>query len=78
MVTLINNVLLRAYTAVSTLRHRLAEQRGQDLIEYALLSGLVAASLVAGFVLFDEAIGDMVAGIGDCINFDGVGCDATP
>ncbi len=49
---------------------RLAGERGQDLIEYALLSGLIAAALVTVFATgLDTALGDMVNGIGDCVDF---------
>jgi Flp pilus assembly pilin Flp len=75
MVTLINNVLLRAYVAAGTLRHRLTEERGQDLLEYALLGGLIAAAIVAAgtFLAMSGALEDMAEGIGRCINFDDLG-----
>jgi Flp pilus assembly pilin Flp len=72
MVAIINNALLRAYMGVSNLRARLEEERGQDLIEYAMLGGLVALALIAAAsaFLFTSAIGDMATGIGECIDFD--------
>ena len=48
-------------------------ERGQDLIEYAMLSGLIAAAIVAvGILLFTGALNSLITGIGDCIDFDTV------
>ena len=52
-------------------------ERGQDLIEYALLSGLIAAAIVAVIALgvMTGAITSMANGIGDCVDFDAAtGC----
>jgi Flp pilus assembly pilin Flp len=49
---------------------RFAGERGQDLIEYALLSGLIAAALVGVFATgLDTALTNLVNGIGDCVDF---------
>jgi Flp pilus assembly pilin Flp len=52
-------------------RSALRRERGQDLIEYALLSGLIAAGIVAVVALFTGSLESMVAGIGRCIDWDG-------
>jgi Flp pilus assembly pilin Flp len=44
-------------------------EEGQDLIEYAMLGGLIAAGIVAVLVLFGGKINDMITGIGNCIDF---------
>ena len=45
-------------------------ERGQDLIEYAMLSGLIAAAIVAvGVLLFTGALTSLITGIGNCIDF---------
>jgi Flp pilus assembly pilin Flp len=50
---------------------RLAGERGQDLIEYALLSGLIAATLIAvGTLAFSGALNSMALGMGHCMDFD--------
>ncbi len=58
---MINTVMLSAMTwvtsTVGSLVARIKEERGQDIMEYAVLAGAIA--LVAGFVL----IGGTVAGI---------------
>ena len=69
---LINTALLRALTAVSGLRARLSEERGQDLLEYALLGGLIAAAITAAAVvlLMTGALEGMTGGISACIDFN--------
>lgn len=54
------------------LKGNVRSERGQDLIEYALLGGLIAGALLAAAVLtgLTTAVGDMANGIGDCIDFD--------
>ena len=51
----------------------LKAERGQDLIEYAMLGGLIATALIAAAILFSmsDAVNGMAAGIGRCIDFDG-------
>jgi Flp pilus assembly pilin Flp len=76
-VTYVNIALTRVRLAVSDLKVRLTEERGQDLLEYALLGGLLAAALVTGFALFAGDITVMTDAIADCIDFDnsvGSGC----
>ncbi len=69
--TSINTALTRVMLAVSGLKARLAEERGQDLLEYALLGGLIAAALVALAVIFNPALAAMANNIGNCIDFSG-------
>jgi len=61
----------------------LRDERGQDLIEYALLGGAIAVAIMvivtAG--ILSGALTAMADGIGDCIDFTGgVGslCDPGP
>ena len=73
--TYINTALVRMMTAVSGLRSRMSEERGQDLLEYALLGGLIAASLVVAALFLVQPIQDMADGIGRCIDFNaGTAC----
>jgi len=59
--------MLNVYTWI--LAH-LRRERGQDLIEYAMLSGLIAAAIVAvGIIVFSTALTDMAGGISNCIDF---------
>lgn len=64
--------------AISSLLARVRGERGQDLLEYALLGGLIAAAIIAVIALgtMTGAITDMAAAIGDCIDFDSTtACD---
>jgi Flp pilus assembly pilin Flp len=58
------------------LRLHIRSERGQDLIEYALLGGLIAGALLAVAVLTGMTTGvtDMANGIAECIDFDGTDC----
>ena len=58
------------------LKAHVRSERGQDLIEYALLGGLIAGALLAAAVLtgMTTAVTGMATGIGECIDFDGVDC----
>ena len=51
--------------------HLPQNERGQDLIEYALLGGLIALAIMAavGLVL-TGALSGLFDGIGRCIDFD--------
>jgi len=49
---------------------RVRSERGQDLIEYAMLGGLIALAVIAvGALAFQGPISNMAKGIGDCIDF---------
>ncbi len=67
--------MLNVYTWILV---HLQRERGQDLIEYAMLSGLIAAAIVAvGILVFSTALTSMAGGISDCIDFDsGTPCTA--
>jgi Flp pilus assembly pilin Flp len=70
------NLSIKIYGFVTGLLRR---DEGQDLIEYALIGGLVAVAVVAAFVLLggsDGPVNAMVSNIGDCIDFEsGTACD---
>ena len=53
------------------LKAHIRSERGQDLLEYALLGGLIAAAIVAVIALglMTDAISSMASGISDCIDF---------
>ena len=60
---LVNNAIL-SFVA------RLRSERGQDLLEYAMLGGLLAAAIAVIAVVFSGAIGDMALGISKCVDFN--------
>ena len=74
----INIALTRVMLAVSGLRTRLTEERGQDLLEYALLGGMIAIARIALGVSFTPALQTMATNIGNCIDFDSITTDCTP
>ena len=62
---------------VTWIRARIVREDGQDLIEYALLGGLIAAALIAVAVLaaMTGAVEGMADGIAECIDFTDPPCD---
>ena len=68
----VSYVLSFATSRVSGLLGRIRGESGQDLIEYALLSSLIAAAIIAAafFTPLSDALTDMADGIGNCIDFD--------
>ena len=69
-----NTALLRGMAAIASLKARLSEERGQDLLEYALLGGLIAAAitLAAVVTIMSGALTSMAEAIAECIDFDSV------
>jgi Flp pilus assembly pilin Flp len=47
-------------------------ERGQDLVEYALLSGLIAVAILAAIIsgVLTTGLNTMAVAIGECIDFD--------
>jgi len=57
------------------LKAKLAGERGQDLLEYAMLGGLIVIAILAIVGAFTGALQSMVTGISNCIDFDaGTSC----
>ena len=66
--------------AITWLSVRIRSERGQDLLEYALLGGLIAAALIALFTLgaIEVGVTSMANNIRDCVDFEGITpCDIT-
>lgn len=72
--TSIDMALSRVMLAVTGLRARLTEERGQDLLEYALLGGFIAVAFVVAALLLpmSTAMNSMVGAIAECVDFDQV------
>jgi Flp pilus assembly pilin Flp len=62
---------------ITWIRMHVGSERGQDLLEYALLGGLIAAAVVAVIALgtMTDAIEGMANGIAGCIDFTTGGCN---
>lgn len=52
------------------LKARLSDERGQDLLEYAMLGGLIVIAILAIVGAFTGALQSMVKGIENCIDFN--------
>jgi Flp pilus assembly pilin Flp len=65
----VTNLSIAVYAWFQNVLLSAREEKGQDLLEYALLGGLIAAGIVAVLVLFGGFITDMVTNIGHCIDF---------
>ena len=52
-------------------------EQGQDLIEYAMLGGLIALAIIGvGVLALTGALNDLFNGIGNCVDFDSTtSCD---
>jgi Flp pilus assembly pilin Flp len=77
MFALMNNARLMAGMASGYLRARFGNERGQDLIEYAMLGGLLAVAIggAALALTMTGALNSMATGVANCINFvSGDGC----
>lgn len=59
-----------ARSAVESFVSALKREDGQDLIEYALIGGLMAAALLAGFLILGPSVSTMATNIGKCVDFD--------
>lgn len=63
--TFINDLIIRIALGLK----RLKDERGQDLLEYALLGGLIAVAILAAIGIFTGALNDMFTGIKNCVDF---------
>ena len=70
MIQMIKTLVSAYRPLVCSYLPRLRSERGQDLIEYAMLGGLIAAAIVAvGILLYTGALTNMAKGISNCIDF---------
>jgi Flp pilus assembly pilin Flp len=74
MVELMNRALTRAMIAAGDLNRLVKGERGQDLLEYALIGGVMAAFIVGlgALLVANGALDGMATGIKNCIDFDDV------
>jgi Flp pilus assembly pilin Flp len=60
-----------------TLKTLLSSERGQDVMEYALLAGVIAATLLVAAGFLSGPVQNMFTNIGKCITFDSA-CKGLP
>jgi hypothetical protein len=67
-----SDLALRIQFWVTTTLASMKEERGQDLTEYALWTGVIALFLIAvgGLALYTDAVTAMAGGIEHCIDFN--------
>jgi Flp pilus assembly pilin Flp len=70
-VTHVNDVFLKVLIEVQRLAHHVRSERGQDTLEWAMLGGLVAISILGVVALLSGALTALITGVGNCIDFDG-------
>jgi len=69
---LVSNIILSAYTWVVARMEAFKEERGQDILEYAVLAGGIALVLAFVLVANEGLLGyfeDFTTYVGDCITF---------
>jgi Flp pilus assembly pilin Flp len=76
MFALIVKAPLFAKAAAGYVRARLGSERGQDLIEYALMGGILAAGIAIMATILvvgngTSAFDDMANAIASCLDFEG-------
>jgi len=54
---------------VLSLKAKLSSERGQDVMEYAVITGGIAIVLVVAILLFTEQITGLFTFLGGCIDF---------
>ena len=54
---------------ITWIKAHVPSERGQDLIEYAMLGGLIALAIAGAILFLSGAISSMAQGISDCIDF---------
>ena len=57
-------------STIASVMNRGSEERGQDLIEYAMLAGLIALAIIGAVVIFNGALLNLSKGIANCIDFN--------
>lgn len=73
MTSIVIRVQLWASGVLSSLR----EERGQDLLEYAMIGGLVAIAIFGAIAILTPGVQDLFTGIKNCIDFGPSPCTPT-
>ncbi len=59
-------------TLQSLVRSLRRDERGQDTLEWVLMSGLLAAGIVGLLVLLTPFLTTMIGNVGECLDFDAI------
>ena len=73
---MINDLSLRLLATMQSLLYSVRnDERGQDTLEWVLMSGLIAAGIVALLAAFTGVLGTMITNVGYCLDFtDATSC----
>jgi Flp pilus assembly pilin Flp len=66
----VTDISIRIYSIITSALSSLKREEGQDLIEYALIGGLIAAALLAAFLILGPSVNTMATNIGHCVDFN--------
>ena len=59
-----NNLILKGFVKLQILKAQLKDEQGQDLIEYALVAGLIGFACIVGMNALSSRINDAFSIIG--------------
>ena len=62
---------LKVLIGMQKLGRHLRSERGQDTLEWAMLSGLVAIAILLVLGVLTGALNALMTGISNCVDFDG-------
>ena len=63
-----NNLILQGFVKYEILKAQLLDEQGQDLIEYALVAGLIGFACIAGMNVLSNQINLAFSKIGSKVN----------
>ena len=67
---MLQTMSIRALVAIQSLVRSLhRDERGQDMLEWVLLGGMVALGIVTVAVVFTGALNTMIGNLGNCLDF---------
>jgi len=70
--TRVNDVFLKVLIGMQELGRHLRSERGQDTLEWAMLSGLVAIAILGVLAVLTGALTSLMNGISACVDFNGL------
>ena len=75
---MIDRITVWVLSAKAGISSRLHDERGQDLMEYALITGGIAIVLIVALVAFTGQFGNLFTSLKHCIDFDNSSTSSCP
>ena len=73
---MVNNIVLSVMARVSNFIASAKDERGQDLVEYAVLVGFIGVAAAVAFIAFmPDALDTFLTKVGGCLAFDSANCN---